>query len=88
LRETQARREHPAVSGDETAALGFDVDTVLDERLGGRSDEAVWAAAQAEDRFLVTHDLDSRMRGSSSLANTLRVAAAALECRQARHSDD
>ena len=32
------------------AALGYDVDTVLDEQLGGRSDEDVWAAAQAEDR--------------------------------------
>ena len=40
------------------AALGYDVDTVLDEQLGGRSDEDVWAAAQTEDRFLVTHDLD------------------------------
>ncbi len=40
------------------AALGYDVDTVLDEQLGGRGDEDVWAAAQAEDRFLVTHDLD------------------------------
>ncbi|HMI85971.1 MAG TPA: DUF5615 family PIN-like protein [Polyangiaceae bacterium] len=40
------------------AALGFDVDTVLDEHLGGRSDEDVWAAAQAEGRFLVTQDLD------------------------------
>lgn len=40
------------------AALGYDVDTVLDEQLGGRSDEDVWAAAQAEGRFLVTHDLD------------------------------
>jgi len=38
--------------------LGYDVDTVLDEQRGGRSDEDVWAAAQAEDRFLVTHDLD------------------------------
>jgi predicted nuclease of predicted toxin-antitoxin system len=40
------------------AALGYDVDTVLDEQLGGRSDEDVWAAAQTEGRFLVTHDLD------------------------------
>ena len=40
------------------AALGYDVDTVLDEQLGGRSDDDVWAAAQAERRFLVTHDLD------------------------------
>ncbi len=29
------------------AALGYDVDTVLDDELGGRSDEDVWAAAQA-----------------------------------------
>jgi hypothetical protein len=27
-------------------ALGFDVDTVLGERLGGQSDDSVWAAAQ------------------------------------------
>lgn len=40
------------------AALGFDVDTVLDEDLGGRGDEDVWAAAQGEGRFLVTQDLD------------------------------
>lgn len=40
------------------APLGMDVDTVLDEGLGGRRDEDVWAAAQAEDRFLVTQDLD------------------------------
>jgi len=36
------------------AILGFDVDTVLGEQLGGRSDAEVWAAAQGEDRFLVT----------------------------------
>ncbi len=40
------------------AALGHDVHTVLDERLSGRPDHEVWAAAQAEDRFLVTQDLD------------------------------
>ncbi|HKY40636.1 MAG TPA: DUF5615 family PIN-like protein [Polyangiaceae bacterium] len=40
------------------AALGFEVDTVLDENLGGRDDDTVWAAAQAEQRFLVTQDLD------------------------------
>lgn len=38
--------------------LGHDVDTVLDEHLGGQSDGAVWEAAQAEGRFLVTQDLD------------------------------
>jgi len=31
---------------------------VLDENLGGRDDDTVWAAAQAEQRFLVTQDLD------------------------------
>ena len=36
----------------------LDIETVLDEGLGGRSDEDVWAAAQAEGRFLVTQDLD------------------------------
>jgi predicted nuclease of predicted toxin-antitoxin system len=40
------------------AALGFDVDTALAEGLGGKSDPEVWAAAQREGRFLVTHDLD------------------------------
>jgi predicted nuclease of predicted toxin-antitoxin system len=40
------------------AALGFDVDTALGEGLGGKSDPEVWAAAQRDGRFLVTHDLD------------------------------
>jgi len=40
------------------ATLGMDVDSVLDEGLGGRRDEDVWAAAQAEGWFLVTQDLD------------------------------
>ncbi len=40
------------------AALGFDVDTVLDEGFGGRSDGTVWVAAQSEQRLLVTQDLD------------------------------
>jgi predicted nuclease of predicted toxin-antitoxin system len=48
----------PQSAATRLVALGYDVDTVLDERLGGRSDEAVWAAAQAEGRFLVTQDLD------------------------------
>jgi predicted nuclease of predicted toxin-antitoxin system len=40
------------------AVLGFDVDTVLDEGLSGHADDSVWAAAQREQRFLVTQDLD------------------------------
>jgi hypothetical protein len=39
LREAQARRKHPATAAMRLAALGYDVDTVLDEQLGGRSDE-------------------------------------------------
>ncbi len=38
--------------------LGHDVDTVKDEGLLGRADEAVWGAAQAAGRFFVTQDLD------------------------------
>jgi predicted nuclease of predicted toxin-antitoxin system len=40
------------------ALLGVDADSVLDERLGGRPDADVWGAAQAEERFFVTQDLD------------------------------
>ena len=47
---------HPV--GRRLAALGLDVETVLDEGLGGKRDDDVWAAAQAESRFLVTQDLD------------------------------
>lgn len=47
-----------ASAGARLAALGFDVDTVLDEGLGGRPDADIWAAAQSERRFLVTQDLD------------------------------
>jgi predicted nuclease of predicted toxin-antitoxin system len=38
--------------------LGHDVDTVADEGLSGKPDEAVWHAAQQEKRFLITQDLD------------------------------
>ncbi|WP_436611369.1 DUF5615 family PIN-like protein [Sorangium sp. So ce1024] len=40
------------------AQLGHDVDSVPQERLQGSSDPDIWAAAQAEGRFLVTQDLD------------------------------
>ena len=40
------------------AALGHDVHTVIEERLAGHPDIDIWAAAQAEERFLVTQDLD------------------------------
>ena len=38
--------------------LGHDVDTVHAEHLAGQDDLVVWAAAQAERRFLITQDLD------------------------------
>ena len=37
---------------------GHDVQTVPEERLTGRPDAEVWAAAQQEARFLITQDLD------------------------------
>jgi predicted nuclease of predicted toxin-antitoxin system len=39
-------------------ALGHDVDSVIEERLSGAEDATVWAAAQREQRLLVTLDLD------------------------------
>lgn len=39
-------------------ALGYDVHTVLDEGLSGHADGEVWMAAQTEERFLITQDLD------------------------------
>ncbi len=48
----------PVSAAPRIAALGFDVDTVLDEQLKGRPDAEIWAAAQTASRFLVTQDLD------------------------------
>jgi len=39
-------------------ALGHEVDTVPAEGLAGRDDADVWAAAQADGRFVITQDLD------------------------------
>jgi len=51
--------ENIAVSAKARLAdLGFDVDTALDEGLGGLTDDEVWSASQKESRFLVTQDLD------------------------------
>lgn len=38
--------------------LGHDVDTVPAEGIAGRDDGVVWLAAQTDERFLVTQDLD------------------------------
>ena len=48
----------PADLVDLLKGLGFDADTVPQEGLAGCDDEAVWAAAQSENRFLITQDLD------------------------------
>jgi predicted nuclease of predicted toxin-antitoxin system len=37
---------------------GHDVETVPDEGLGGKPDEQIWQAVYAEQRFLITQDLD------------------------------
>ena len=39
-------------------AFGHDVHTVIDEQLTGSKDAQIWAAAQREQRFLITQDLD------------------------------
>jgi predicted nuclease of predicted toxin-antitoxin system len=38
--------------------LGHDVHTPDDENLRGADDDAIWEAAQREQRFLITQDLD------------------------------
>ena len=48
----------PVRSAQRLRDLGHDVDTVLDEGLGGQCDTAVWQAAQSEGRFFITQDLD------------------------------
>ncbi len=40
------------------ASLHYDVHTVAEENLSGRSDRDVWEAAQRDERFLITQDLD------------------------------
>lgn len=48
----------PVSVAERLRRLGYDVDTVRDEGLGGDSDVHVWSAAHAAGRFLVTQDLD------------------------------
>lgn len=50
---------------------GHDADHVVTEGLTGRDDLAVWAAAQVEDRFLITQDI--------RFANT-HIAAVGTHC--------
>lgn len=37
-------------------AEGYDAVTVLEQRMGGEKDPALWQIVQAEQRFLVTAD--------------------------------
>lgn len=48
----------PTKLADVLSKLGHDADTVVQEGLQGKSDEKIWAAAQKENRFLITQDLD------------------------------
>ncbi len=41
-----------------TLASDWDIDTMKSEGLSGQNDDIVWAAAQADNRFLITQDLD------------------------------
>lgn len=40
------------------SAYGHDVETVPKEGLQGEPDHSIWSASQAEQRFLITTDLD------------------------------
>jgi predicted nuclease of predicted toxin-antitoxin system len=48
----------PSQAAKRLRELGHEVDTVLEEGLGGQSDAMVWEAARSEGRFLITQDLD------------------------------
>lgn len=48
----------PSTIVEPLRSLGHEVDTVADEGLVGRADPDVWAAAQRDQRFLITQDLD------------------------------
>lgn len=48
----------PARLKETLAQFGHQVDTIPEEALGGADDAAVWEAAQAEEAFFITQDLD------------------------------
>jgi predicted nuclease of predicted toxin-antitoxin system len=67
------------------ASLHHDVHTVAEENLSGRNDRDVWEAAQRDERFLITQDLDfsdprrfaqERITASYLFASVLRTARA------------
>lgn len=48
----------PKSLADELSQIGHDADTVYDENLAGVADDRLWEAAQREERFFITQDLD------------------------------
>ncbi|OLE11294.1 MAG: hypothetical protein AUG89_10035 [Acidobacteria bacterium 13_1_20CM_4_56_7] len=48
----------PEIVAEFLENLGHNVHTTINEGLKGKDDRAIWAAAQAETRFLITQDLD------------------------------
>lgn len=48
----------PTALARELRGLGHDVHSVREEGLEGQMDGRIWQAAQGEDRFLITQDLD------------------------------
>jgi predicted nuclease of predicted toxin-antitoxin system len=56
--------------------LGHDVDTVAQQGLRGADDPAVWEAAQASGRFLITQDMDL----AESKSDTTRDDMACRDC--------
>jgi predicted nuclease of predicted toxin-antitoxin system len=73
LDENLATRLVPILSG-----FGHDVDTVVQEGLGGRNDRDLWPEVQKADRFLITKDLgfsDERQYPLASVFETEPVEA-------------
>jgi predicted nuclease of predicted toxin-antitoxin system len=48
----------PLLIASRLAALGHDVHTAFEEGLAGCLDPQIWEAAQREERFLITQDMD------------------------------
>ena len=48
----------PAPLAPKLAAMGHDIQTVVEEGISGQGDPTIWQAAQREARLLMTQDLD------------------------------
>lgn len=75
----------PAQLADNLRALGHDVQTVPEEGLAGHLDADVWSAAQNEQRFLLTQDLDFSNVTSLCPARTLASWCCVCACRDEWH---